>query len=195
MKILLLDNYDSFTYNLQHYLEDISKESIDVFRNDEIDLEQINKYDAIVLSPGPGLPEEAGILISLIKEYGSTKKILGVCLGLQAMVVAYGGKLKQLDEVMHGLQRECIVKDRNNFLFKNISERFSAARYHSWVADADFLPKDFMITSLDDAGNIMSIQHRMHSLTGVQFHPESILTTTGKKILENWLIKVKAVNP
>ncbi len=187
MKILLLDNYDSFTYNLRHYLEDVTTDTIDVFRNDEISLEEVNKYDSIVLSPGPGLPEESGILIPLIKTYSSHKKILGVCLGHQALAVAFGGKLLQLNEVMHGLQRKCNVIDSVAFLFKNIPQQFNAGRYHSWVADKNFLPSEFKITATDDDGNIMAMQHQYLQLTGVQFHPESIMTEFGKTILGNWL--------
>ncbi len=187
MKTLLLDNYDSFTYNLLHYLEEISSSKIDVFRNDEISLEAVDHYDQIVLSPGPGLPEESGILLPLIEKYASSKKILGVCLGHQALAVAFGGKLLQLKEVMHGLQRKCEVTDGGNFLFKNIPPQFEAGRYHSWIVDKNFLPSAFKITSVDQDGNIMSMQHQYLKLTGVQFHPESIMTEYGKEMLRNWM--------
>ena len=187
MKILLLDNYDSFTYNLLHYLEDLTHQEVAVFRNDEISLEAVNQYNQIVLSPGPGLPDEAGILIPLIKQYASQKKILGVCLGHQALALAFGGQLLQLNEVMHGLQRTCKVEDETNFLFKNIPNQFEAGRYHSWVVDRNFLSKDFKITATDKEGNIMAMQHREYSLTGVQFHPESIMTEWGKEMLRNWV--------
>ena len=187
MKTLLLDNYDSFTYNLLHYLEDITDETIDVFRNDAISLEEVNKYDRIILSPGPGLPEEAGILIPLIKQYAATKKIIGVCLGHQAIAIAFGGKLLQLKEVMHGLQRKCNVVDQNNFLFKNIPKQFESGRYHSWVVDKNFLPKEFKITAVDKEENIMAMQHQQYALTSVQFHPESVMTEWGREMLKNWI--------
>lgn len=188
MKTLLLDNYDSFTYNLLHYLEDLSDDKVDVFRNDAISLEAVEQYDRIVLSPGPGLPEESGILLPLIKLYAPHKKILGVCLGHQALSIAMGGKLIHLKEVMHGLQRKCRVIDPTHFLFSNIPPEFEAARYHSWVVDKNVLPEDFRITSVDEEGNIMSMQHHHLALTGVQFHPESIMTNYGKEMLRNWFM-------
>lgn len=188
MKILLLDNYDSFTYNLLHYLEDISGEQVDVFRNDEISLAAVDAYDHIVLSPGPGLPEESGILLPLINKYASSKKILGVCLGHQALVIGFGGKLLQLDEVMHGLQRKCNVTKEKSVLFKNIPKQFNAGRYHSWVVDKNFLPPHFIITATDEDGNIMAMEHSTLALTGVQFHPESIMTDHGMQMLSNWLL-------
>jgi|SRR6185436_15306822 len=185
--ILILDNYDSFTFNLVHYIEKITNEEADVFRNDEISLEDVNGYDKIILSPGPGLPEEAGILIPLIKKYASSKKILGVCLGHQAIGEVFGAKLYNLPEVFHGLSREVNVIDEHETLFKNIPSPFNAGRYHSWVIDKTSLPSCLKITAVDDNKEIMSVSHIDYDIKGVQFHPESILTEHGEKLLENWL--------
>ncbi|MFI5217912.1 MAG: anthranilate synthase component II [Bacteroidia bacterium] len=188
-KILILDNYDSFTFNLVHYVEKIIDDEVDVFRNDEISLVEIERYEKIILSPGPGLPKDAGILIPLIKKYAPTKKILGVCLGLQAIGEAFGAKLKNLSEVHHGVAREVNVTDSNENLFTGIPGKFNAGRYHSWVIDRSMLPSCLKITSADNNNEIMSIAHSQYDLKGVQFHPESILTEYGEKLLENWLQK------
>jgi anthranilate synthase component 2 len=186
-KILLLDNYDSFTYNLLHYVEEVSDRKVDVFRNDEITLEQIAEYNQIILSPGPGLPHEAGILMPLIREYASAKRIFGVCLGLQAITEVYGGKLKQLETVMHGRSRRVMVKDGNHNLFKGLPSSFMAGRYHSWVADRDNFPDCLVITADDEESNIMAIRHKTHDVSAVQFHPESIMTEYGKQMIRNWI--------
>ena len=186
-RILLLDNYDSFTYNILHYVEELTGSACDVIRNDAFDLKYLVNYDSIILSPGPGLPEEAGVLISLIKQAYQNKKILGVCLGHQALAVAFNGTLKQLDNVMHGLQRNCTVIDHADPLYSNLPKSFPAGRYHSWVVDEKNLPHDFIITAVDDEKNIMSMRHLQYSLFGVQFHPESIMTPAGKQIIRNWL--------
>ncbi|HKR03188.1 MAG TPA: aminodeoxychorismate/anthranilate synthase component II [Bacteroidia bacterium] len=188
-KILILDNYDSFTFNLVHYIEKITHADADVFRNDEISLEDVNRYDRIILSPGPGLPEEAGILIPLIKKYAATKKILGVCLGHQAIGEVFGAKLFNLTEVFHGLSREVNVIDKNEKLFTGIPSSFNAGRYHSWVIDKTTLPSCLKITSVDNNNEIMSVSHIDYDVKGVQFHPESILTEHGEKLLENWLLQ------
>ena len=189
MKILVLDNYDSFTYNLVHYVEEIMDQQVDVFRNDEISLEEIDQYDKIILSPGPGVPDEAGILKDLIKNYGATKSILGVCLGCQAIGEVYGGSIRNLNKVFHGVATPVKIIDRNEALFKEIPDTFMAGRYHSWVVNEDDLPKDLIITSRDEEGQIMGVMHRTHDVRGVQFHPESILTEHGKKMMRNWLGK------
>lgn len=187
MKILIVDNYDSFTYNLLHYLQ-VLNEDVSVLRNDRIALAEINSYDAIVLSPGPGLPQEAGICIDLIKTYYKTKKILGVCLGHQAIALAFGGQLKNMKTVLHGVSRITYVCKPVDAIYKDIPDEFLCGRYHSWVVDKTFLPSDFEITAFDENDEIMSLKHKNYDVRGVQFHPESIMTEFGKKILENWLI-------
>lgn len=187
MKLLVFDNYDSFTYNLVHMIEKITGIEPDVFRNDKIPLDKIADYDKILLSPGPGLPSESGILIELIKTYASTKSIFGVCLGLQAMAEAFGGNLENLESVYHGVATDVKVTDSNELLFKNMAAVFQAGRYHSWVAEKNSLPDCFKITAESEEGLIMCIRHKQFDLSAVQFHPESILTTNGEKILTNWL--------
>lgn len=188
MKILLLDNYDSFTYNLLHCLNNIGNFSIDVIRNDKIALETINKYDKILLSPGPGIPDEAGIMKDLIKCYGHTKSILGICLGHQAIAEVYGGTLKNLCDVKHGVSDKIFIKDTNDPLYKHMSDKtFIAGRYHSWIVDKSSLPLDLIITAEDKEGNIMSLRHKEYNVYGVQYHPESIMTPLGTTILRNWI--------
>lgn len=187
MKILLLDNYDSFTYNLLHLLEQFEADRIDVFQNDAITIEEVNRYDKIILSPGPGLPEEAGIMIQVIKTYASTKSIFGVCLGHQAIAMAFGGKLLNLEKVQHGVSSITSVTDDSEILFRNIPGEFKTGRYHSWVVAKDVLPDCFTITAMDEQQNIMAISHKEFDVRGVQFHPESILTEYGKVLIGNWL--------
>ena len=186
MNILVFDNYDSFTYNLVHYLEKVAKVNVDVFRNDKIALSEINKYDKILLSPGPGIPSEAGILMDVIKEYASSKSILGVCLGLQAIGEGFGGKLMNLDRVYHGVATEMeIIKE--DVLFKDIPRKFKAGRYHSWVLDEKNFPPELEITCKDENGYVMGLRHKKFDIRGVQFHPESILTEYGLQIIKNWV--------
>ncbi len=186
MKILVLDNYDSFTYNLVNYIEKVSDEKVDVFRNDAITLKEVAAYDKILLSPGPGLPSESGILIDLIKEYASSKDILGVCLGLQAIGEVYGGKLINLESVYHGVATEMkIVKE--DVMFKGIPKKFNAGRYHSWVLDENNFPNDLEVTVQDENGRVMALRHKKFKLRGVQFHPESILTENGELMIRNWI--------
>lgn len=187
MKILVLDNYDSFTYNLVHYLEMFTSAPISVYRNDEITLDKINQYNKILLSPGPGLPGEAGILIPLIKEYAHTKSILGICLGQQAIAQAFGGTLQNLKKVYHGVKTPLTIICPDEPLFHNIPNRFMAGRYHSWVVDNQTLPRCLQTTVVDEEGHCMGISHKTYNVKAVQFHPESILTEHGKKIIENWL--------
>jgi anthranilate synthase component II len=187
MKILVFDNYDSFTYNLVHYVEKITNQKVDVFRNDEIGLKEIAKYDKIILSPGPGIPDEANLLKPLIKEYGPTKSILGVCLGLQAIGEVYGGSLTNLESVYHGVATNIEHFSNDEVLFKGIPVNFEAGRYHSWIVDKKTLPSCFTISSIDSNEQIMSMFHKSHDVRGVQFHPESILTPEGEKMIRNWL--------
>ena len=187
MKILVLDNYDSFTYNLVQYIQELVGEKIDVIRNDAITLEAVNKYDTIILSPGPGLPSEAGIMPALIKKYAPTKKILGVCLGHQAIGEAFGASLQNLDQVFHGLATSMQWEDEESILFQNIPNRFQAGRYHSWVIKKETMPKELIITARDEEGEIMACRHEKYDVRGVQFHPESVMTPEGKRMLANFL--------
>lgn len=186
-KILVFDNYDSFTYNLVHYIEEIAGCKVDVVRNDQIDIEEIEKYDKILLSPGPGIPRDAGILIPLIQRYGATKSIMGVCLGHQAIAEAFGGSISNLPKVYHGVATPIHITTESEVLFKDIPSDIHVGRYHSWAVNEADLPDCFAITSRDEEGQIMGIHHREYDVRGVQFHPESILTEFGKKMMENWL--------
>jgi len=186
-KILLFDNYDSFTFNLLHYVEQFAEVKVDVFRNNEIELESIKNYDAIIFSPGPGLPVDAGIMNLAISMYAPSKKILGVCLGMQAIVVVFGGKLKNLETVRHGISKRVIVSDGEDLLFKNIPSVFNAGRYHSWVADKNAIPDCIKVTAKDDDDQVMAIRHSDYNVYGVQFHPESVLTDYGLQLIENWI--------
>jgi len=187
MKILVLDNYDSFTYNLVQYIERVLKEAVDVRRNDQISLEEVGVYDKILISPGPGIPEEAGITLDLIRKYGATKSILGVCLGHQAIAEAYGGSIYNLSTVYHGVVGQMKQVVAGETLFEGVPTDFDAGRYHSWVVDRDSLPPELEITVENDEGYIMALRHRECDVRGVQFHPESVLTEYGGKIILNWL--------
>ncbi len=184
-KILVIDNYDSFTYNLVHYLEDLECE-VTVYRNDEFEIDEIAHFDKILLSPGPGIPDEAGLLKAVIAKYASTKSILGVCLGQQAIGEVFGGTLSNLDKVYHGVATMVKTVVDNESLFEGLGTEFEVGRYHSWVVDAN-LPDELEATSFDENGQVMSLRHKKFDVRGVQFHPESVLTPNGKKILENWL--------
>ena len=185
-KILILDNYDSFTYNILHIINDLGYEA-DVFRNDKITIKEIDKYDKIILSPGPGVPKDAGVLMSLIKEYSKTKSILGICLGEQAIGEVFGAKLENLKEVYHGTESEIEIVTQCKIL-KDISNPFKAGRYHSWVVSKDNFPSTLEIIAIDkENGNIMGIKHKEYDVMGVQFHPESVLTPEGKSIIKNWI--------
>lgn len=185
MKILVIDNYDSFVYNLVHYLEEMNCE-VTVKRNDQIHLKDVEDYDKILLSPGPGIPDEAGILKELIKKYAPHKSILGVCLGQQAIGEVFGGDLVNLKEVYHGLATDITVV-KEDVLYKNLPKNLRVGRYHSWVV-ATPLPKDLEVTAVDENGQIMSLRHKKYDVWGVQYHPESVLTEHGKTILKNWVI-------
>ena len=185
-KILVIDNYDSFTYNLVHYLEDLDCE-VTVYRNDEFDLNEIAHFDKILLSPGPGIPDEAGLLKAVIQKYGPTKSIFGVCLGQQAIGEVYGGTLSNLDKVYHGVATTVKTIVNDELLFDGLEPTFEVGRYHSWVVSNENLPAELIVTSTDKNGQIMSMKHAHFDIRGVQYHPESVLTPFGKKILENWL--------
>ena len=191
MKILVFDNYDSFTYNLVHLVEKILHEKVEVYRNDEIPLEKVKAYDKIILSPGPGIPEEAGLLLPLIKEYASSKSILGVCLGHQAIGQAFGGTLTNLTSVYHGVATPIHVLHnlllKESPLFRGLPETVEVGRYHSWVVNREGFPDELEITAEDDSGFIMALQHKNYDVQGVQFHPESVLTPVGEAIMRNWL--------
>ena len=186
MKILVFDNYDSFTYNLVQMVEKITHQKVDVFRNDQISLEKINEYDKIILSPGPGIPSEAGLLLDVIREYAPTKSILGVCLGHQAIGQVFGGQLENLSSVFHGVATPCQLATGNE-LFKGLPPTIEVGRYHSWVIKEEGFPEDLEITARDDNNFIMGLQHKKYDVKGVQFHPESVLTPDGEMILRNWL--------
>jgi anthranilate synthase component II len=187
MKIIIIDNYDSFTYNLVHLIESISNADVTVVRNDEVDFNSIALFDKIVLSPGPGVPTEAGKLIEIIQQFYNVKPILGVCLGHQAITQALGGSIINLSKVFHGVSTTCNVVDNKALLFKNLPKQIEIGRYHSWVANKDDFPSDLQITAIDEEEQIMAFQHKHLNVHGVQFHPESILTPDGKMIMKNFL--------
>jgi anthranilate synthase component 2 len=204
MKILVFDNYDSFTYNLVHLVEKILHQNVDVYRNDQIELEKVQEYDKIILSPGPGIPEEAGLLLPLIKKYASSKSILGVCLGHQAIGEAFGGKLVNLSTVYHGVatnvkfvnRQSSVVSEKiisrlasysSRNLFDGLPDVIEAGRYHSWIVSNENFPEELEVTAVDDNNFIMALRHKNFDVQGVQFHPESVLTPVGEKILRNWL--------
>lgn len=189
MHILIIDNYDSFTYNLYHMVEAVMPDHfrLSVRRNDEIGVRAADRYDACIISPGPGLPKDSGISCELIEQYGTTKPILGVCLGHQAMAEVFGGRLLNLPEVLHGTPVNTSLTDIKDPLFTDCPEQFETGRYHSWVIDPEHTPEDFHITAMDDRNLIQAISHRQYNLKGVQFHPESIMTAPGRQILKNWV--------
>jgi len=188
MKILVFDNYDSFTYNLVHLVEAITGEKTDVYRNDKLPLEDVKKYDKIILSPGPGIPSEAGELLPLIKAYAPTKSILGVCLGHQAIGESFGAELVNLSTVFHGVATPVEVL-RHDGVFQGLPNEIEVGRYHSWVISENDFPNELEITARDKSGMIMALRHKKYDVTGVQFHPESVLTPDGEKMLRNWLNK------
>ncbi|MFB9055007.1 anthranilate synthase component II [Formosa undariae] len=183
--ILVIDNYDSFTYNLVHYLEDLGCQ-VTVKRNDKIDLDEVANFDKIVLSPGPGIPDEAGLLKEIIRTYAPTKSILGVCLGQQAMAEVFGGSIENLDNVYHGVATDVTLCVDDEKLFDGFDKTFPVGRYHSWVV-SNALPDVLEATSFDENGQIMSLRHRVYDVRGVQYHPESVLTPNGKQMLKNWI--------
>jgi anthranilate synthase component 2 len=187
MKILLLDNYDSFTWNLYHYLEQVADGEIVVKQNDEIAIDEVIKYDRIILSPGPGLPDEARITKEIVRRYFSTKPILGVCLGHQAIGEVFGARLENLDTVKHGMASRLVVKNKEEKIFADLTGEISIGHYHSWVVSKENFPDALTITAEDEKGNIMAMRHHKYDVCGVQFHPESVLTTSGLTMLKNWV--------
>ncbi|MEM7162402.1 MAG: aminodeoxychorismate/anthranilate synthase component II [Bacteroidota bacterium] len=185
MKTLILDNYDSFTYNLVHIVEQFT-EMFDVFRNDQIQLDQVEKYEQIIISPGPGLPSDAGITLPLLEKFAHHKKILGVCLGHQAIAELFGASLFNLEEVLHGISSLCKISDHTG-LFKGLPKEIEVGHYHSWAVDPNRLAENFDITAVNESGLIMAIEHKKLPITGVQFHPESVLTPLGRDIIKNWI--------
>ncbi len=186
-KILVFDNYDSFTYNLVHLVEKILHYRVEIHRNDQLPLEKVKQYDKIILSPGPGVPGEAGLLLPLIREYASCKSILGVCLGHQAIGEVFGARLANLSKVYHGVATPCHIIKPGTGLFEELPATIEVGRYHSWIVEEEGFPGCLTITAKDDEGQIMGLRHNSYDVQGVQFHPESILTPPGEQILKNWL--------
>ena len=185
MKIVIIDNYDSFTYNLSHLVKELGAE-VTVMRNDQFELADLEPYSKIILSPGPGIPSEAGLLLDVIKTYAGKKPILGVCLGHQAIGESFGGKLENLSDVFHGVATPCrIIAD--DPIFSGIERTITIGRYHSWVVSNEGLPDCLEVTAISDEGQIMALRHRELNVRGIQFHPESVLTPDGRKMLQNWL--------
>jgi len=185
MKIVIIDNYDSFTYNLSHLVKELGAE-VTVYRNDQFQMEQLEAFDKIILSPGPGIPSEAGLLLDVIKAYAGKKPILGVCLGHQAIGESFGGHLTNLSEVYHGVATPATITVQD-YLFEGLPERIEVGRYHSWVVDTEGLPDCLEVTSVSDEGYIMSLRHKEFDIRGIQYHPESVLTKEGKTIINNWI--------
>ena len=186
MKILILDNYDSFTYNLVHIIREFGYR-YEVFRNDKISLDDVNRFDKILLSPGPGIPDEAGIMKKIVDRYGSAKSILGVCLGHQGIAEVFGAKLFNIQNVLHGVTSQISIKDSGNKLFRGLPQQFRITHYHSWAVVPESVNGNMHVTALNDAGLIMALSHNKFDVHGVQFHPESIMTEFGKEIIKNWL--------
>jgi anthranilate synthase component 2 len=186
MKVLVLDNYDSFTYNLVHIIRELGF-AVDIFRNDKISVVDVGNYDKILLSPGPGIPDEAGIMKDVIRTYGPLKSILGVCLGHQGIAEVYGATLFNLPTVLHGITSDVQVINRGDKLFAGLPSVFNGTHYHSWAVVPESMPSDLEVTAVNGEGLVMAMTHRRYDVRGVQFHPESVMTLEGKKIMENWL--------
>nr|WP_297309427.1 aminodeoxychorismate/anthranilate synthase component II [uncultured Flavobacterium sp.] len=185
-KILLIDNFDSFTHNIKHLIIKLGFE-VETIRNNEFSIDYIENYEKIIISPGPGLPDEANLIIDIIQKYHKNKSILGICLGHQAIAMAFNGRLKNLSKVYHGVSSEITILDNDEILFKNLPKKFDVARYHSWAIDENNLSEDLKITAISNDGTIMAVKHKTFDVRGIQFHPESILTPFGEEIMKNWL--------
>jgi anthranilate synthase component 2 len=186
MKILVLDNYDSFTYNLVHIIRALGH-AVDIYRNDKISVEAVEKYDKILLSPGPGIPDEAGVMKQVIKEYGPSKSILGICLGHQGIGEVFGASLFNIPKVLHGVTSTVEVKDNDEYLFENVTKKFQGTHYHSWAVRAESITSELRVTAINDEGLVMGLSHTKYDVKGLQFHPESIMTPEGPKMIANWL--------
>jgi anthranilate synthase component II len=186
MKILVLDNYDSFTYNLVHIVRALGY-AMDIYRNDKIALEDVKKYDKILLSPGPGIPDEAGIMKKVVSEYGSTKSILGICLGHQGIGEVYGASLFNIPKVLHGVTSVAEITDKDEYLFKGVPNTFQATHYHSWAVVPETINGELKVTAVNSEGLVMGLRHKKYDVKGLQFHPESIMTPEGPRMIENWL--------
>lgn len=191
-KIVIIDNYDSFTYNLSHLVKELGAE-VDVLRNDKFEMKDLEKYDKIILSPGPGIPSEAGQLLDVIKNYAGRKSILGVCLGHQAIGEVFGGKLQNLSTVYHGIQSPALIMQNAggqplDYIFDGLPSHIPVGRYHSWVVSSEDFPDSLVVTAVDEEGHIMALRHKEFDIHGIQFHPESVLTPDGRQIIKNWLI-------
>lgn len=185
MKLLIIDNYDSFTYNIVHAVRQLGIEPV-VKRNDELTLDEVEEYDKIIISPGPGIPEEAGLMPEVLRRYAATKPVLGICLGHQAIGERFGAALRNLPQVYHGI-RSTITVTRPDYIFEGLADKIDVGRYHSWVIDKDTLPEELEVTAMSDDGEIMAVRHRSLDVRGLQFHPESILTPDGLTMINNWL--------
>jgi anthranilate synthase component 2 len=186
MKILVLDNYDSFTYNLVHIIRELGF-AMDIFRNDKIAIEDVKQYDKILFSPGPGIPDEAGIMKQVVKQYGSSKSILGVCLGHQGIAEVYGARLYNIPKVLHGVTSRAMVIDKSEKLFQGVPESFEATHYHSWAVVPESIPEELTVTAVNKEGLVMALTHKKYDVRGLQFHPESIMTEHGPRMIQNWL--------
>lgn len=186
-KVLVIDNYDSFTYNLVHLLQELNQ-TYEVVRNDKFELDYVEGFEKILLSPGPGIPEEAGLLMDVIRRYASSKSILGICLGQQAIAEVFGGNLYNMPKPLHGVATDIIIKDDEEMLFKGFPRHSKIGRYHSWAVEKESLPTALKVTAEDPDGVIMALTHRQYDVRGMQFHPESVLTDNGKKLIENWIL-------
>ncbi|HEY4653680.1 MAG TPA: aminodeoxychorismate/anthranilate synthase component II [Cyclobacteriaceae bacterium] len=186
MNILVLDNYDSFTYNLVHIIRELGYDP-EVYRNDKIETEAVERYDKILISPGPGLPDEAGVMKAVIRKYAPTKSILGICLGHQGIGEVFGAKLFNIPRVLHGVTSTARVTDANEILFRNVPSSFQATHYHSWAVERESIPGSLLITAVNDEGLVMGLRHEVFDVRGLQFHPESVMTKEGPKMISNWL--------
>jgi len=191
MKILVIDNYDSFTYNLVHYIERVIKVPVEVRRNDKLEPGEVEAYDKILISPGPGIPDEAGLTKEIIRRFGPVKSILGVCLGHQAIAEVFGGTISNMNQVFHGISSQMKQTVDDEYLFAGVPAEFEAGRYHSWIVDKESLPADLEVTAVSEEGLIMAMRHRNYDVRGVQFHPESVLTEYGGLMILNWLNHTK----